>query len=243
MKLPFKSLISAFAVSASMLSHGAPKDEAVVVLHGLSRSASSMSVMSKHLRSSGYTVWNIDYPSTKHPIEYLGNEFLKEQLTLCCKDERTVHFVTHSMGGIVVREFLSNHDYSQLGRVVMLAPPNQGSEVVDNLKDIELFRWLNGTAGSQLGTESSSKPNRIGPANFPVGIIAGNKSLNPVLSVLIPGPDDGKVSVERTKLEGMKEQLVVPYVHAFIMNKELVLQHTVCFLENGHFCNTIEEST
>lgn len=221
----------------------APESETVVLLHGLSRSANSMETMASGLIEKGYTVWNINYPSTEHPIEYLANTYLKEQLELCCDTNETVHFVTHSMGGIVVREFLKNNQYENLGRVVMLGPPNQGSEVVDNLKDTGLFQWLNGTAGSQLGTEETSKPNSIGPANFPVGVIAGDKTMNPVLSLMIPGKDDGKVSVERTNLEGMKEKLVVPYVHTFIMNKPLVIENTICFLSRGHFCKKEEEST
>lgn len=242
MKKLLSLAISAIAISTSNSVFAKPADETVVVLHGLSRSASSMSTMAEHLIEEGYTVWNINYPSTEHPIEHLANTYLKEQLELCCESDQTTHFVTHSMGGIVVREFLKNNEFEQLGRVVMLGPPNQGSEVVDNLKDSGLFQWLNGTAGSQLGTDESSKPNTIGAANFPLGIIAGNKTMNPILSLMIPGKDDGKVSVERTALEGMKEQLVVPYVHTFIMNKPLVIENTVCFLKHGHFCNNKDDS-
>ena len=237
------AVLAAMLTASSNLSQAASSDETVVLLHGLSRSANSMKTMAESLNKQGYTVWNINYPSTEHPIEYLANTYLKEQLKLCCDDDKTIHFVTHSMGGILVREFLKNNELPQLGRVVMLGPPNQGSEVVDNLKDTGLFQWLNGTAGSQLGTEESSKPNSIGPANFPVGVIAGRKTINPVLSMMIPGDDDGKVSVERTKLEGMKEQLVVPYSHTFIMNKPLVIENTICFLQNGHFCEVDSGST
>jgi triacylglycerol lipase len=243
MKKSLSLLLSAAALIASQPALAQPRGETIVVLHGLSRSANSMNTMANGLIQAGYTVWNINYPSTKHPIEYLANTYLKQQLDLCCEKYTTVHFVTHSMGGIVVREFLKNNGFEQLGRVVMLGPPNQGSEVVDNLKDTGVFQWLNGTAGSQLGTDEFSKPNTIGAANFPLGIIAGNKTMNPFLSMMIPGKDDGKVSVERTKLEGMKEQLIVPYVHTFIMNKPLVIKNTLCFLKNGHFCNSEGGST
>ena len=122
-----------------------------------------------------------------------------------------------------------------LGRVVMLSPPNQGSEVVDKLKDFPLFKWLNGPAGQQLGTDKDSLPNSIGPPDYEVGIITGDRSINPILSLLIPGEDDGKVSVKNAKLKGMKDFLVVHKSHPFIMNDENVLKQVTFFIENGVF--------
>ena len=146
-----------------------------------------------------------------------------------------VHFVTHSMGGILVRFYLANHRLVNLGRVVMLSPPNQGSETVDKLANMPGFGWLNGPAGQQLGTDENSLPNRLGPADFELGIITGNRSINLILSTMIPGPDDGKVAVERAKLAGMADFLVVPHSHPFIMKKPLVIEQTQFFLEHGRF--------
>ncbi len=117
----------------------------------------------------------------------------------------------------------------------MLAPPNQGSEVVDNWKNVPGYSLLNGPAGAQLGTGPASVPLSLGPVTYPVGIIAGDKTLNPILSLSLPDPDDGKVSVERTKVEGMTDFLVVPHTHPLIMRSDDVIQQVLYFLRNGEF--------
>ncbi len=146
-----------------------------------------------------------------------------------------IDFVTHSLGGILVRSYLAHHPIENLGRVVMLGPPNQGSEVVDKLGGWPLFKWINGVAGNELGTGSSSGPNRLGPANFPVGIIAGDRSVNWINSLLIPGPDDGKVSVQRAKLAGMSDFIVIHATHPLIMRNREAIRQTILFLRTGHF--------
>ena len=113
--------------------------------------------------------------------------------------------------------------------------PNQGSEVVDKLHEFPGFYFLNGDAGLQLGTGQLSVPNTLGDAEFDVGIIAGNKSINLMLSQLIPGTDDGKVSVERTKLDGMNDHIEMPTTHTFMMRSEKVIDQTLFYLKNGHF--------
>ncbi|HXR48160.1 MAG TPA: hypothetical protein VN784_12045, partial [Candidatus Limnocylindrales bacterium] len=122
-----------------------------------------------------------------------------------------------------------------LGRVVMLAPPNQGSEVADKLGWLFLYRWINGPAGVELGTDTKSAPNKLGPANFPVGVIAGDRSINWINSLLIPGRDDGKVSIERTKLAGMSDHLVIHATHPFIMKNREAIRQTIHFLQFGVF--------
>ena len=117
----------------------------------------------------------------------------------------------------------------------MLSPPNQGSEVIDKLSDAPGFTAIHGPAGIQLGTQEGDIPSQLGPANFDVGIITGNRSINLFLSMMIPGPDDGKVSIERAKLEGMADFLVVPHSHPFIMKRKLVIRQVLYFLEHGRF--------
>ncbi len=216
-----------------------PEDECVILLHGLARSASSMETMERELNSVGYKVNNVDYPSRKLRIEELALTYIPQALETCRKQGvKKVHFVTHSMGGILIRYFLSEISIYDLGRVVMLSPPNQGSEVVDKLKNLPGFFALNGPAGMQLGTDENSLPLKLGRVDFELGIITGNSSINLILSQLIPGEDDGKVSVERAKVEGMKEFLVVEHSHPLIMRFDDVIRQVVHFLNSGSFEKT-----
>ena len=210
------------------------ESEQVVLLHGLARSAGSMHSMADYLQKNGYSVCNIDYPSRHHVIETLTADFVLPSIRDCFSDGE-IHFVTHSLGGIIVRQIAAKHSEIQIGRVVMLAPPNQGSEVVDKLGNFGLFNWLNGPAGQQLGTDLQSLPNQLGPANFELGVIAGNRSINLILSALIPGRDDGKVAVRRAGLKGMRDFLVVEAVHPLIMGNDEVQRQTLHFLQTGRF--------
>lgn len=223
------SIISPLAISQEFAGN-------VVLLHGLARTAGSMDSMSKTLSKAGYQVCNIDYPSRKYRIEKLTSEFVVPEIQHCFGDALThVHFVTHSLGGIIVRQLAAEHQQINIGRVVMLSPPNQGSEVVDKLGTWGLFEWINGPAGKQLGTTEEAVPNQLGPATFELGIITGNRSINLILSTLIPGPDDGKVSIKNARLDGMQDFLVVGQTHPFIMANDTVQSQTLHFLQNGHF--------
>ncbi len=195
-----------------------------------------MSRMARALEMSGYRVCNVSYPSRQHSIEVLAADFVAPAVRACLSSEPgTVHFVTHSLGGIVVRQLARSAPDLRIGRVVMLSPPNHGSEVVDKLGQLSLFELINGPAGLQLATRQESVPRSLGPASFDVGILTGSRTINPFLSLLIPGSDDGKVSIESAKLEGMSDFCVIPSSHPFIMNKKLAIEQTLAFLAKGGF--------
>ena len=208
-----------------------------MLLHGLARTASSMNKMEAALGTHGFEAVNVGYPSRKYPIEELAPMAIEDGLLRCRAkpDVSTVHFVTHSLGGILLRYYLSDYDIPELGRVVMLAPPNQGSTAVDKLAGVVGFDWLNGPAGHQLGKGERSVPLQLGPADFEVGIIAGNRSIDPITSAVLENPDDGRVSVEDTRLEGMTDFVVVEHSHAFMMRMPKTIELTIRFLQHGSF--------
>ena len=216
--------------------------DCVVLLHGLARSSTSMNRMQRELDAAGYETANIEYPSRDYTVEELATMAVPEGLAACRELEgvETVHFVTHSLGGILVRQYLSENDIPELGRVVMLGPPNQGSSAVDELQDVPGFDWLNGPAGYQLGKGEESIPLQLGPADFELGVIAGSRTIDPITSAVLENPDDGRVSVEDTKLEGMADHVVVKHSHAFMMRMGTTIELTIRFLETGSFEETRE---
>lgn len=223
-------------ILAAMWSAQAIAMDGVVLLHGLCRSGASMRPLAAALAAAGYGVENVDYASRGAGIEALSEaaigEALRSPRLAGCQ---RVHFVTHSLGGILVRCYFARHRDPRLGRVVMLGPPNQGSEVVDHLKDWRIFQAINGPAGGELGTDRDSVPCRLGPVTFELGVIAGDRSVNWINSWMIPGRDDGKVSVASTRVAGMNDHLVVHATHPFMMKNRRVIAATLRFLATGSF--------
>ncbi len=212
-------------------------DDCVVLLHGLMRPSISMSKMQRELEADGFITANIDYPSRDYLVEELADIAVEDGLAACRATESVshIHFVTHSLGGILVRQYLSGNDIPELGRVVMIGPPNQGSAAVDELGDVPGFDWLNGPAGRQLGKGENSVPLALGPADFELGVIAGNRTIDPITSAVLENPDDGRVSVEDTRLDGMADFIIVDHSHAFMMRMQKTIEHTIQFLRTGSF--------
>ena len=213
---------------------GASPGECVVLLHGLARTSLSMQRMQGMLEKSGYQVANVDYPSRDFKIEALAPMAIDAGLDQCAEKSK-VHFVTHSLGGILVRVYFADKPVGNLGRVVMLAPPNQGSQAVDEMVRIPGFDWLNGPAGYQLGKGPESVPLSLGTPNFDFAVIAGNSTIDPITSAVLDDPDDGKVSVRDTRLEGMRDFAVLPVSHAMIMQNREVFRLVRNYLSHGSF--------
>ena len=215
--------------------------ESVIVVHGLGRTPASMAILVSRLKSAGFRVVSFGYPSTSESMEALVDR-LQAEVEACCGEEaEEAHFVTHSMGGVLVRSYLGQQPEAHGGRVVMLSPPSQGSELVDAFAESPLLQSLLGPAGSQLGTDSTGISSQLGPVRFALGIVTGDRSLNPLGSWLIPGPDDGKVGVDRARVDGATDFMVVSATHTFIMNRRDVAEEVVNFLWEGRFRSDSEQ--
>lgn len=206
----------------------------MVLLHGLGRSAYSMRRLETRLGAAGYRTHNLGYPSTRlapaQLVAWLGRELERR-----CAAAPRVHFVGHSLGGILARAWLAEHALANLGRMVMLAPPNHGSELADLLGTSQLLRWALGPVAPQLGTGPDSLPNRLPAPHYEVGVIAGTRPVNLLGAALIRGRSDGTVSVRSARLEGMTDFATVPASHTFIMESPRVARLVTAFLESGRF--------
>ncbi|MGD9221631.1 MAG: rhombosortase [Desulfobacteraceae bacterium] len=223
--------------SRQMRNVPAPGNECVILLHGLCRSALSMKMIENGLEQRGYAVVNINYASTRKTTKAVANEKVAAAVTACREQgyER-IHFVTHSLGGLVVRRYLQHHKLPHGSRIVMLAPPNQGSELADwAVKRFPRLSRLLGPAARELTTQRRTGFSKLNPITPQVGIIIGNNSWNPLFSKILPGSDDGKVTVARAKLEEMRDFWVAPCNHTTILLSRKVLWRTVHFIQTGRF--------
>lgn len=209
----------------------------MILLHGLARSSGSMKKMAKFFQQNGYATVNVNYPSTRLSIEECSQHLEAAYHFASSRDFNRIHFVTHSLGGIILRYTFRKNMPKNTGQTVMLSPPNHGSEIVDNLSSWKLFQWINGPAGQQLGTTMDSLPNKLGPATGATGIITGDRHafFDSWLSSLISGENDGKVSVDSACLENMQDFLIVHESHPFIMNAQTVLEQCLHFIQHGSF--------
>ncbi len=206
-----------------------PREPLVVLLHGLARTERSMSRLAAALERGGLATWACTYPSRRATIGEAAR-YVTEQL-LAHASGRPLFAVTHSMGGIVLRHM--QHDGLDWRRIVMLAPPNQGSLLAQRFAASPLFRWFYGPAGVELSSAQSwPRP------KAPFLVIAGTRQRafsNPTswtAARVVPprAPSDGTVLVEETKLEGMAAFETVDATHTWIMNDERAQQLALRFL-------------
>jgi triacylglycerol lipase len=213
-----------------------PRRDCVVLLHGVASGPLWLKKIEWALERRGYQVLSLSYPSTRLPVERLAREHVAPAVQrIELSPGGRIHFVTHSLGGLIVRQYLAENAPENLGRVVMLGPPNQGSELADWLKDNFVYRFFLGPSGQQLGTGTNDLPRRLGPVKFPLGVIAGDLSFNPFFSRMLPGRDDGKVSVDSARVEGMSDFVTVRSSHTFMIWHRPAIEQVQAFLETGRF--------
>lgn len=222
------------------MTYSTPSDrpsEGVVFLHGISRSYRSLIKLQQAVDSAGFATRNIGYPSREKPLSMLVDDIHPAIAPFADDNEGATHFVCHSMGGLLARAYIARYRPARLGRVVMLGTPNGGSEIADVLKDRLFYRMYFGPAGQQLVTSRDAETEALlPPVDYPVGVIAGNRSLDPIASrFMLRGADDGRVTVARTKLDGMADHLVIPASHAFMMKNKVAIKQTIAFLKDGSF--------
>lgn len=213
--------------------------EIVVLLHGIGHSMLNMELLARALKKQGYETLNITYPSLRNDIKSLSC-WLHQKLESkgVWKTHSKVHFVAHSMGGLVTGFYLQNFESQipkeKIGRVVMLGTPHGGSEVADGLQNFWLYKLIFGPAGQELTTEAR-KGDKIMPT-YELGIVAGTQNwMYPLGKIFIKQPHDGCVSIESTKLEGMKDHIIMPVLHGIMGWSPKVRDQVLFFLQNGAF--------
>ena len=212
-----------------------PQD-GVVFLHGISRTARSFRKMEMAIGRAGYAILNLNYASRRKALQELAEDIHPAIESFAGSVSGSVHFVCHSMGGLLARVYLARHRPRNLGRTVMLGTPNGGSEIADRLMGSFPYRAFFGPAGQQLGTHRDAATTALlPPINYPVGIIAGDRSIYPVAGTLLSRPHDGRVSVANTEIDGMADHMVVHASHPWLMRNEEAIAATIAFLRDGRF--------
>lgn len=232
-----------FALIATARAATAAEPECVVLLHGIGMQGFVMERLASALTEKGYRVVNVSYPSREMAFEKLAGEYLPEQLRAAdVARAPRLNFITHSLGSLIVRKFIHDARPANLGRVVMIGPPNHGSAAADEAKQYSLLASYLGENLARLGTGENSIVSTLGPADFEVGIIAGEVPINPVFGNVLEGKNDGAVTVESAKLEGMRDFIVVPYSHTVMLWRDEVIAQAVAFLHDGHFAHPVGEA-
>lgn len=228
-------MLTAAAVASMALPATKPA-ECVVLIHGLGRSAASMRPVGRYLSARGYTVVSRSYPSTRLSVDAAA-DLIDRDIDQCRRRQATrIHFVTHSLGGLLLRRYFQDHEAPEASRAVMLGPPNAGSEIADELKHHWWFRAALGPAGQALGAREPLTFSR--PLPLEVGVIAGTRNYEPWFASCFNGrPNDGKVSVESTRLAEMADFLTVRAGHTFMIRSDEVQGQVAAFLESGRFAH------
>jgi pimeloyl-ACP methyl ester carboxylesterase len=188
------------------------------------------------LQRAGLATLNLDYASRKKPLDQLAEDIHPAIASFVARQSGPIHFVTHSMGGLLARVYIARYRPARLGRVVMLGTPNGGSEIADWLKDVAWYRTFFGPAGLQLLTKVDPTLTALPALDYPVGIIAGNRFLDPISGLLLlPWPNDGRVSVASSRLADMADHTTVKASHMGLLVHPTAIRQTIAFLRDGRF--------
>lgn len=206
----------------------------VMLIHGLGRSAGAFTEMEDALRREGYETASVNYPSTRQGIAAHADNL--HEIIDSLDGVELLSFVTHSLGGLVIRDLLARDDNwrreIKVHRAVMIAPPNQGSQLADRLKELPAYQWLTGESGQGLTSEAASK---LPIPDVEFGIIAGGRGNDLGFNPLLPGDDDGFVAVDETRLDGARDFLLIPTTHGLVDDHPKTIDATITFLRDGRF--------
>lgn len=205
--------------------------KAVLLLHGIIRSSKSMSKLCRPFEERGYHVFSFDYPSTQIDIPEAAAYLNRAIESLEGIEE--INFIVHSMGGLVVRAYLTKHRDPRIERMVMMGVPNLGADMANRVRDLGLYRAIFGPAGQQLVKDAEGFIACLPTPDFEFAIIAGARGTLNGYNPLIPGDDDGTVSVASTRLPGAADFITVPALHSFIMRDERAVEFAVRFITEG----------
>ncbi len=205
---------------------------AVVVVHGIVRSSKSFAAMKQPLEQAGYLVLDFDYPSTQ--VSVTGSANYLRGVIAKIEHVDTIHFVTHSMGGLLVRAYLAAEDRDpRCGRVVMLGTPNHGAAMATTMRGNWLYRFIYGPAGQELPGVANAFLESLPAPPGEFAIIAGASGTEQGWNPLLTGDDDGTVRVEETRLAGAADFMTVPCLHSWLMSDPTVIDATIRFLDQG----------
>jgi pimeloyl-ACP methyl ester carboxylesterase len=212
-----------------------PRD-GVVLLHGIAGTSLLLRRLEKTLRRAGFATLNLDYESRKKPLHELAADIHRPIAGFAAKNPGPIHFVAHSMGGLLARVYVANHRPARLGRVVLLGTPNKGSEVADLLQEFWLYRAFYGPAGQQIVTTPDATLSALPQLDYDVGVISACRSIAPISSrFVLPRPNDGRVSVQSCMIDGMADHVTIPTWHTGLLLNANAIRQTIAFLRDGHF--------
>lgn len=210
--------------------------EGVLFLHGMARRASAMRRLERAFAAEGFATFNLDYPARRLDLTDLA-DLIAPDVSTFAGGVSHLHIVTHSLGGLLARTLVTAHRPRHLGRVVMLGPPNAGSEVADIVHGLAAYRRIFGPVGAQVTTRQDERLTALlGPVDYPLGIIAGDRTVYfPESWWMLPGPNDGRVTVERTCVPGMSDHITVHATHTMMMWNRQVIREALHFIRHGRF--------